>query len=61
MVKEDGHYDLCSVFLEELLINLKKIKQDKKHVLRLRKDLTILEIKTIRMYYGLSTKLSRIK
>lgn len=34
MVKEDAHYDLCSVFLEELLINLKKIKQDKKHVFK---------------------------
>lgn len=34
MVKEDGHYDLCSVLLGELLINSKKIKQDKKHVLK---------------------------
>lgn len=34
MVKEDGHYELCSVLLEELMINLKKIKQDKKHVFK---------------------------
>lgn len=34
MVKEDVHYNLCSVLLEELLINLKKIKQDKNHVFK---------------------------
>lgn len=34
MVKEDSHYDLCSVLLEELLNNLKKIKQDKKTCLQ---------------------------
>lgn len=34
MVKEDAHYDLCSVLLEELMINLKKIKQDKNNVFK---------------------------
>lgn len=31
MVKEDAHYDLCSIMLEELMTNLQKIKQDKKN------------------------------
>lgn len=35
MVKEDAHYDLYSVMLEELMINLKKIKLDKNYVLNL--------------------------
>lgn len=34
MVNEDAHYDLCSVLLGELTINLKKIKKDKKHVFK---------------------------
>lgn len=32
MVKKDAYYDLCSVHLEKILINLKNIKQDKKNV-----------------------------
>lgn len=31
MVKEDTHYDLCSVMMKELMTNLHKIKQDKKN------------------------------
>lgn len=31
MVKEDAHYDLCSVILKELMKNLNKIKQDKRN------------------------------
>lgn len=34
MVKEDIQYDLCTVLLEELLNNLKKIKTDKKNVFK---------------------------
>lgn len=31
MLKEDKRYDLCGVLLREIMSNLKKIKQDKKH------------------------------
>lgn len=31
---EDKRYDLCGVLLSELMSNLKKIKQDKKHVFK---------------------------
>lgn len=34
MVKEDMQYDLCTVILEEILSNLKKIKIDKKNVFK---------------------------
>lgn len=34
MVKEDKRYDLYGVPLSELMSNLKKIKQDKKHVFK---------------------------
>lgn len=34
MVKEDTQYDICLVFLEELLSNLKKIKSHKKNVFK---------------------------
>lgn len=34
MLKEDKRYDLCGVLLSEIMSNLKKIKQDKKHVFK---------------------------
>lgn len=34
MLKEDKRYDLCTVLLNELLSNLKKIKQDKNHTFK---------------------------
>lgn len=34
MFKKDKRYDLYGVLLSELLSNLKKIKQDKKHVFK---------------------------
>lgn len=34
MLKEDKKYDLCVVLLSKLMSNIKKIKQDKKHVFR---------------------------
>lgn len=34
ILKEGKRYDLCLVLLSELLSNLKKIKQDKKHVFK---------------------------
>lgn len=34
MMKEDMQYHLCSILLEELLNNMKKIKSDKKHVFK---------------------------
>lgn len=34
MLKEDKRYDICGVLLSELMGNLKKIKQDKKHVFK---------------------------
>lgn len=33
-LKEDKRYDLCTVLPNDLLINLKKIKQDKKHTFK---------------------------
>lgn len=33
MVREDAHYDLCSVMLKELMTNLQKNKKDKKNTL----------------------------
>lgn len=32
IIKEDKLYDLCEVLMSELMSNLNKIKQDKKHV-----------------------------
>lgn len=34
MLKEDKNYDLCVVLLSELMSNIKKTKQDKKHVFK---------------------------
>lgn len=34
MLKEDKRYDLCTTLLNELLSNLKKIKQDKKNTFK---------------------------
>lgn len=34
MLKDDKRYDLCGVLLSEIMSNLKKIKEDKKHVFK---------------------------
>lgn len=34
MLKDDKRYDLCTALLNELLSNLKKIKQDQKHTFK---------------------------
>lgn len=34
MLKDDMRYDLCTVVLNELMINLNKIKQDKKNTFK---------------------------
>lgn len=34
LLKEDKKYDLCGVLLSELMRNLNKINQDKKHVFK---------------------------
>lgn len=52
MVKEDTHYDLCSVLLEELMINLKKIKQDKKHVFKFGSLVIYLELYFLNQILG---------
>lgn len=44
MLKEDKRYDLCEVLLNELMSNIKKIKQDKKHVFKFGSLIICLEL-----------------